>query len=243
MMLPEAAAAAAARAAGAAFFAPAFTSIPWRMRLAFAVAAGWVAAPVAAGDRSLADISIAWVAMEAATGAVIGLLAAIAVEALRVAGHLIGQQMGWSIAPTYDPAVEGEANAAESLLSWSAVAIFVAIGGVQSIVLVAAASVRTLAPGGFLRAEVAASAPPLLDAAMRVGLTACLPVAALLGAVSGVAALVVRVAPGVSTFAAGFGPRAVLGLAATAATCAVSWSGESAFLRDALQRVAAEVVP
>ncbi|MCE9618737.1 MAG: flagellar biosynthetic protein FliR [Planctomycetes bacterium] len=243
MSLSAIAVAGAARAAGAAVFAPAFTMIPWRFRLAFAAAAGWAAAPIAAGDAMVTSISLPEIAVEAAIGAMIGLLAAIAVEALRVCGHVIGEQMGLSLAQAYDPAIDGEASSAEALLAWSAITIFVAVGGIQTVAMTAATSVRTLPPGSFFQSGIANSAASLLDAAMLVGFKACLPVVGVLAAVSAVAALVVRIVPGFSTFSAGFGPRAATGLAAAVATCGVMWAAENAFIQDSLARIAREVAP
>lgn len=243
MSVSEIAVAGAARAVGAAMCAPAFTIIPWRFRLAFAGAAGWAAAPIAAGDSMITTISLPQIAIEISIGAVIGLLAAISVEALRVCGRVIGEQMGLSLAQTYDPAIDGEVNAAEMLFTWSAITIFVAVGGIQTIAIAAAASVRTLAPGTFLESGFANSVALLLDSAMLVGFKACLPVVAVLAAVSAVAALIVRIVPGFSTFSAGFGARAVFGLMAAFAACAVIWASENAFIQHSLAQISNGVSP
>ena len=243
MSVSEIAVAGAARAVGAAMCAPAFTMIPWRFRLAFAGAAGWAAAPIAAGDSMITTISLPQIAIEISIGAVIGLLAAISVEALRVCGRVIGEQMGLSLAQTYDPAIDGEANAAEMLFTWSAITIFVAVGGIQTIAITAAASVRTLPPGTFAQSDFANSVALLLDAAMVVGFKACLPVVGVLAAVTAVAALVVRIVPGFSTFSAGFGSRAAVGIAAALATCGVIWTSENAFIQNSLAHIAKGVSP
>ncbi len=233
----------AARAVGAAMCAPAFTMIPWRFRLVLAAGAGWAAAPIAAGDSMITTISVPHIAVEISIGALIGLLAAIAVEALRVCGRVIGEQMGLSLAQAYDPAIDGEANAAEMLFTWSAITIFVAVGGIQTIAMTAAASVRTLPPESWAQSGLADMVASLLDAAMVVGLKACLPVVGVLAAVTAVAALVARIVPGFSTFSAGFGPRAAVGMAAALATCGVIWASENAFIQNSLAQIANGVAP
>ena len=243
MSVSAIAVAGAARAVGAAMCAPAFTMIPWRFRMAFAATAGWAAAPIAAGDSMITTISLPQIVIEISIGALIGLLAAISVEALRICGRVIGEQMGLSLAQTYDPAIDGEANAAEMLFTWSAITIFVAVGGIQTIAITAAASVRTLPPGIFAQSDFANSVALLLDAAMVVGLKACLPVVGVLAAVTAVAALVVRIVPGFSTFSAGFGSRAAVGIAAALATCGVIWSSENSFIQNSLAHIAKGVSP
>ena len=243
MSVSAIAVAGAARAVGVAMCAPAFTMIPWRFRLAFAAAAGWAAAPIAAGDSMITSISLPQLLIEISIGALIGLLAAISVEALRVCGRVIGEQMGLSLAQTYDPAIDGEANAAEMLFTWSAITIFVAVGGIQTIAITAAASVRTLPPGSFEQSGFANSVALMLDAAMVVGFKACLPVVGVLAAVSAVAALVVRIVPGFSTFSAGFGSRAAVAMAAALATCGVIWTSENAFIQQSLAQIAKGVSP
>ena len=243
MSVSAIAVAGAARAVGAAMCAPAFTMIPLRFRIAFAAAAGWAAAPIAAGDSMITTISLPQVVIEISIGAFIGLLAAISVEALRVCGRVIGEQMGLSLAQTYDPAIDGEANAAEMLFTWSAITIFVAVGGIQTIAITAAASVRTLPPGTFAQSDFANSVALLLDAAMVVGFKACLPVVGVHAAVTAVAALVVRIVPGFSTFSAGFGSRAAVGIAAALATCGVIWTSENVFIQNSLAHIAKGVSP
>lgn len=243
MSVSAIAVAGAARAVGAAMCAPAFTMIPWRFRIAFAAAAGWAAAPIAAGDSMITTISLPQLLIEISIGALIGVLAAISVEALRVCGRVIGEQMGLSLAQTYDPAIDGDANAAEMLLSWSAITIFVAVGGIQTIAITAAASVHTLPPGLLAQNGFAHSVASLLDAAMLVGFKACLPVVGVLAAVSAVAALVVRIVPGFSTFSAGFGSRAAVAMAAAVATCGVMWASENAFIQQSLAHIAKGVSP
>ena len=243
MSVSAIAVAGAARAVGAAMCAPAFTMITWRFRMAFAAAAGWAAAPIAAGDSMITTISLPQVLIEISIGALIGLLAAISVEALRICGRVIGEQMGLSLAQTYDPAIDGEANAAEMLFTWSAITIFVAVGGIQTIAITAAASVRTMPPGTFAQSDFANSVALLLDAAMVVGFKACLPVVGVLAAVTAVAALVVRIVPGFSTFSAGFGSRAAVGIAAALATCGVIWTSENVFIQNSLAHIAKGVSP
>ena len=243
MSVSAIAVAGAARAVGAAMCAPAFTMIPWRFRMAFAAAAGWAAAPIAASDSIITAISLPQIVIEISIGALIGLLAAISVEALRICGRVIGEQMGLSLAQTYDPAIDGEANAAEMLFTWSAITIFVAVGGIQTIAITAAASVRTLPPGTVAQSDFANSVALLLDAAMVVGFKACLPVVGVLATVTAVAALVVRIVPGFSTFSAGFGSRAAVGIAAALATCGVIWSSENNFIQNSLAHITKGVSP
>ena len=62
-------------------------------------------------------------------------------------------------------------------------------------------------------------------------------------AVTAVAALVVRIVPGFSTFSAGFGSRAAVGIAAALATCGVIWTSENVFIQNTLAHIAKGVSP
>lgn len=222
------------RAAGAVALAPAFTAMPGSMRVMLAVGAAGIACPLGAGMPMPEGPWWTWAPLELLAGACIGGVAAAAVEALRLAGRLAGEQMGFALGETYAATGPTEANAAESALGWSAVAAFVAVGGVEGVVL---AAVRSVPGDGRSWVASSESFARTLDAAMSVGLRVCLPVLAVTLAGAAIGGVVVRAAPRMVALGGGFGARAAVGLGTLAVSAAAAWGLQSSFARSLLDRL------
>jgi len=167
-------------------------------------------------------------------GLCIGGIAAAAVEALRCMGRLAGEQMGLALASSYDPAIAGETQVTESLLAWSATAVFVAVGGIESVVL---AATRGGSRDGAAWLASADGIARTLDAAMRVGVRVCLPVLAVTLAGAVIGGVVIRAAPRTVTLAGGFGIRAAMGVGMLIASVATAWAMQSDLLRHAMAKI------
>lgn len=223
------------RAAGAAAMAPAFTAMPTSLRVALAVGAAWIAWPLGAGLPSPEGAWWSWAPMELLAGVCIGGVAAAGVEALRLAGRVVGEQMGLAIGQTYSPAGEVEGHATEAVFGWAAAASFVAVGGVEGVVL---AAVRSVPGDGRAWLASADGVARTLDAAARVGLRVCLPVLAVTLAGAAIGGVVVRAAPRMVAIGGGFGARAAMGLGMLAASAAAAWGLQGTFARSLLDRLA-----
>ena len=77
-----------------------------------------------------------------------------------------------------------------------------------------------------------------MDAALQVGLRACLPVLAVTLAGTLIGGVVIRAAPRVVTLAGGFGVRAAMGLGMLTASAGAAWALQQELLRDTLGRLA-----
>jgi flagellar biosynthesis protein FliR len=222
------------RAAGAAALVPAFTGMPGLARAGLVLAAAAIAWPLGAG-MALPEGSVwSWAPAELAAGGVIGATAAAAAGALRLAGRLIGEQMGMGLGAHATPdALPEESNAAEAALGWCSAICFVSVGGVEGVVLAAARS-RAATDGWALGADgIAAS----LDAASGVALRVSLPVLALTLAGTAVGGVLARAAPGVMTLASGFGYRVASGLGMLCATAVALWAAQATLVREMLARL------
>jgi len=217
------------RVAGAMWMAPAFLMVPAGVRLGLALLAACVALPLGAEAATPSGDPWAWAPLELATGLCIGGAAAAAAEALRWCGRVAGEQMGLALGAAYDPQLADESNAVERILGWGAVAAFVVVGGVEGVVLAAAA------PGEgtpwLLRAE---GWSRMLDAAMRVGLHGCVPVLAITLAGTVLGGTIARAAPGTLTLAGGFGARVAMGLGMLVSLSAAAWVVQADLLRRAI---------
>lgn len=222
------------RAASAAMIVPAFTGMPGSIRAGLAIAAAAIAWPLGAQAAAPEGSVWSWAPQEVLAGSLVGATAAAAAGALRLAGRLIGEQMGLGVgqiagAETHD--VEG--NAAESAMGWCAAACFVGVGGIESVVT-AAARPRGDSGAWGIGAEGIAQA---LDAATQLAVRVSLPVVALTFAGMAIGGVLVRAAPGVVTLAGGFGVRAAMGLGMLSATAAGIWVAQSGLVREVLQRL------
>ncbi len=224
------------RAAGAALLAPGFTEMPLGLRLGLAAMAGLIALPLGTGQVPPPGSWLAWAPAELLAGACIGGVAASAVLGLRWMGRLAGEQMGLAVGATYAPDADpGETNAVESVMGWCAAACFVAVGGIDAVVL---AAVRSRAAGAGDWIGSARGLATTMDAALQVGLRACLPVLAVTIAGTLIGGVVIRAAPRVVTLAGGFGVRAAMGLGMLTASAGAAWALQQELLRDTLGRLA-----
>ena len=225
------------RAAGAALVAPGFSEMPLVLRLALAAFTALVALPLGASGTAPTGSWLLWAPGELLAGACIGGIAAACMLGLRWAGRIAGEQMGLAMGATYAPDADpGEVNAVESVMGWCAVASFVAVGGIETVVIAAARS-RPVGAGEWI--GTARGLSSTLDAAMAVGVRACLPVLAITIAGTLIGGAVIRAAPRVVTLAGGFGVRAAMGLGMLAASAGTAWALQTDLFRATLAGIAA----
>jgi len=212
-----------ARVTGLFVFTPVLTSgaVPVRFKalLAASFAAGVFAyaPPQAAVPAGITTPELAWLLFgELLIGAVIGMIAALPVLALEMAGAVIGYQMGLSMAQSYNPEMGSTSDAAGQLLFYVAVAALIATGGLERSFLLLCETFATMPPGGLFRGEGAAEPVGLLLAAVQGGselaLRVALPVVAIIALVMVAEAFVMRTMPQVNVMTIAFGAKAIVGI-------------------------------
>jgi flagellar biosynthetic protein FliR len=205
------------RAAGMVMAAPVLgdRAVPVAVRLALAAALSALLAPIvsrpdavpAGGTLALAAAS------EAAVGLVLGFGAAILFEGVRLAGHLIDQQMGLSLASVLDP-VTGEPGAPVANLKLAlAGLVYLAIDGHHHLISATARSFDAMPLLGAF-APAASSAAGLGGALFGIALQVAGPALITLFLVSLAMAFLARTAPEVDAFAVGVPARVLVGLGA-----------------------------
>lgn len=124
-----------ARVGGLVLTAPIFSSraLPWKIRIFLSVALALVIAPIElsmplATPANLADYAVA-VAGELLIGLVLGIGVMVLLSGAQVAGQMISQMSGLSVADVFNPTFDEEAPVLANLLQMVALAVFVAIGG------------------------------------------------------------------------------------------------------------------
>jgi flagellar biosynthetic protein FliR len=131
--------------------APAWSgsSIPAIVRTALTVVLAVLllpAVPLAAMPEHVLDLPLP-MAAEIAIGVVIGLSAAVLVQAVGLAGEVMSMQMGLSIAPALAPVPEMEVVGVGPIATMLAILIYLSLGGHLMLLRALADSLHTLPPG------------------------------------------------------------------------------------------------
>lgn len=213
------------RMTGVALSAPLFSnqSFPVRLRIwlafmvalaVFPVASAKVPAGVVLSTLEHPFQSIAAVGGELAIGWLIGFVASLMVWAAQFTGHLIGQEIGFSIGEVFDPVSQSQSSVVSQLFFTTALLIFVLLGG-HRMVLAELAHSFEVAPvahfpvsyelGDFLAREVGGQI-------WIMGVQAALPTMLALLLVTVAMAILARAVPEMNIFILGFSLRIVFGL-------------------------------
>lgn len=89
------------------------------------------------------------VAGEIFIGLVIGLLAAIPILSVQLAGVILGQQMAFSLVESFNPVTDTSADVVGQFMLYMAIGIFILIGGMEGMYLAIARTFDTIPFGGL----------------------------------------------------------------------------------------------
>jgi flagellar biosynthesis protein FliR len=203
---------------GAAFLAaPIFglVQVPVLLRLILALAVGVpsnMAANIVLPDGGLASLAGALlIGDEVLIGLALGFALQTGFAAASIAGELIGNAMGLSLATTIDPLNGGGAPALSQAMSILTTLLFLSIDGHLAFVTVVIDSYRTIPLGAALLSWAGINGIGVSGVAMFAGgMTLGLPVVTGVILIQLVMALLARSAPAMNLFAVGL-PAALLG--------------------------------
>jgi flagellar biosynthetic protein FliR len=216
--------------------------LPRRVRAFIAVAISLLVTPVYLGTslppvEQIVDYG-RLLANEALTGLLLGLSMNILFSGIQVAGQIVSQMSGLSIADAFNPAFEEDASVFSSLFYFLTMAVFVAVGGHR---LVTEALLDTFAaapPGhaalghGFV--EVLTN---VATQSFALGIRAAAPLLTALLLSNVVLGLVSRTLPQINVIVVGFGINALLALGVLLLSLGgVAWTFQDSTL-DVLQTV------
>ena len=148
-----------ARVAGLIIFAPFFgaSAIPVRFRLALVVVISVALAPLVVGTftppTDLAHFIPALLA-EVLVGLILGFAAALIFVGVRLAGLLIAQQIGISLADVFDPTFEGRSAILGRFFFMLTLVLFLLLGGHRALIGCLVGSFSSVAPGTFSPASL-----------------------------------------------------------------------------------------
>jgi flagellar biosynthetic protein FliR len=207
------------RIGGLLLAAPVFGSppVPVTVRGALAVVLAILFAPLAgappAGEWSSGAFVLA-AGGEIAIGLLIGFAASLLFAAVKLAGHLVDQDMGLSLAATFDPATGEPVAVVGQFQSILALIVYLVINGHHILLSTVAESLRVLPVGGGWSA--AGASPGLVgDMAGRlfaVGLSLAIPALATLFLVTVAMAILSRAVPDMNLLTLAYPLRTLVGM-------------------------------
>lgn len=224
-----------ARVAGLTLTAPIYgtSETPLRVRVLLAAALALLVMPsqwnatVATPGGSVQYLVL--LASEALIGACLGLGVLILIHGMTLAGEIVGQSCGLSIAEVFDPALDEEVPLFSRLMFLMAIAVFLCIGGHRMVMAGLLDTFRAMPPGG-------AQIPPALGDAFAtltsqsfaLGVRVAAPAVTALLLATLILGLVGRTLPQLNVLSFGFGLNAMLAFAALGLTL----GGAAWVLRD-----------
>jgi flagellar biosynthetic protein FliR len=164
--------------------------------------------------ESIFDLAVA-VAAELAMGVTIGLLAAVPLWVLQLSGLLMSMQIGLGMAPVFNPAMETESDAFGELMLYIAIAVFLAIGGLNMVFLALSGSFTHVPLGGFALTDAPLDLlVGLVNSGFELSLRVAAPVIGILLVETVSSAVIMKSIPQINVMTVGFAVKILLGLGA-----------------------------
>lgn len=213
----------AVRLGGLVLSAPIFGSptMPAPLRGALALLLTLMFAPLAGTPPAEAWTAGAFVlaaGAEFAVGLLIGFTASLLFAAVRLAGHLVDQDMGLSLAAVLDPTSEEPVAVVSQFQTLIAMIVYLVINGHHILLTSVAESLRAVPVGGGF--AFGAASPGLVGEMAGklfvVGLSLAIPALATLFLVTVAMAFLARAVPEMSLLTLGYPLRTLVGMAALA---------------------------
>lgn len=219
-----------ARVAGLVITAPLFSAVavPLQLRALLAFTLALLVMPTQTGillpELSLVELC-PLLAVDLIIGLVLGLGMAILMAGFQLAGQLIAQSSGLSLAEVLDPGGEGNVPVLSQLLGLFSVAVYLLVGGQRWLVAGLLDTFVPLPPGaGRLPEGLPAVVLTLVNESFSLGVRAAAPVVISVLLATLVLSLVSRTLPQLNVLSVGFGLNTFTALGVLAVTLGtVAW--------------------
>ncbi len=236
------------RVAGLFIFAPMISSVtlPFRVRALIAATIGAAATPVviAASSAGVAVgpidlVSLPWLLLsETMIGLSMGLIAAVPILALDLAGVLIGHQMGLNLARVYNPESDAEIDALGQVLFFVGFAAYVAIGGVDMLFLTLLSTFDRVPIGSFgVEGLPMETLVGVLSGGLELAVRVAAPVWGVIAAILVVVGLLGKFLPQMNTMTVGFMLKILVGIMVLALSMRTIGEVSVEFITDTLGEV------
>jgi flagellar biosynthetic protein FliR len=163
----------------------------------------------------------AHIVYEFAIGVAVGLLAMLPLAAVQLGGLIIGQQVGFGLASVYNPAIDSESDVISQLMLMLAMSTFLAIGGLESLVMIVAGSLSHTQPPGLPSgfADLHHLAIHLMTTGGELALRVAMPALGAMAIVEVIGAILQKLLPQMSTMTIAFALKILVALIVLAAAC------------------------
>lgn len=152
-------------------------------------------------------------AMELLIGVAVGILMLTPLWGVQLAGVIMGQQMGLSLAPIFNPATDIESDSLGQLLFVLALAVFVTFGGVDAMWDCIVRSFALVGPGAF-RADdtLIETLVAMLAAGFHLAMRVSMPVMAIIFVETIAIGFITKSLPTLNFMSVGFPMRILMGV-------------------------------
>src|SRR5262245_44422754 len=238
------------RTSGLVMTAPIFgtQALPRRVRALMAVAISLLVTPVFLTTSIPPITNLAefgrLLANEALVGLLLGLGTNILFSGIQVAGQIVSQLSGLSLADVFSPGFDEDVSIFSQLFYFLTLAVFVAIGGHRMVTQALLETFTALPPGhaalgsGFVDVVVT-----ILAQAFALGIRAAAPLLTALLLANLVLGLISRTLPQINVIAVGFSVNALLAMGMLFLTIgAAAWTFQDPAV-DVMQRIQGALVP
>lgn len=179
-------------------------------------------------------------AAEIAIGGVIGFVASMPILAMRAGGLIMGQQMGLGFARFYNPAADEESDVVEQVMAFLAMALFLAMGGLDAMFLCVLRSFEHVGAGGFFEDGGGGGlVAGVLMAATEFGLRIAMPLLGVVFLETVAMGFVSKTVPQLNVLSLGFPIRILVGLVVIIASLPIVMAVGESFTADVLDALAA----
>lgn len=208
------------RISGLVMVAPIFGShsVPVRIRAFLAIGLSLIVAPLQGPLTPSLPTDLLHVLLmlgrEILLGLSVGLVVLILFTGLQVAGQVMGQMSGMSLADVFDPTFNADVPVLAQLLDVAALAAFVAIGGHRQVLGVLLDTFRMRPPGADdIPPELVSALTAVVSESFIIGFRAAAPVMVALLLAALILGLISRTLPQLNIIAVGFGVNTLILLA------------------------------
>jgi len=217
-------------------------AVPRRVRALVAVIISLLVTPTCMNTTlPLVDRFLTWarlLANEVVVGLLLGLGVTILFSGIQIAGQIVGQMSGLSLADIFNPGIEEEVSVFSQLFYFLMLAVFVAIGG-HCIVTEAILDTFAAAPPGHvtLGNDVVEVVVNVVTQSFVLGIRAAAPLLIALLLSNLVLGLISRTLPQINVIVVGFGVNSLLTLGMLVLSLgAAAWTFQDPAI-DLLQRI------
>jgi flagellar biosynthetic protein FliR len=198
-------------------------TIPWQVRALLAVGISLLLTPLFWGQPPPEPANLALLAVLLAKEAILGLALGLAVmlllSGMQLAGQIISQSSGLTLADVANPTFDTSTPLFSQLLEMLALAIFFALGGERQVIGALLGSFAWMPPGqGRLPDELVPALTAVASQSFEIGIRASAPVLVALLLATLAVALVSRTLPQLNAVAVGLNFNSLIVLAVMAAT-------------------------